>query len=513
MKPRTPKLTLSILVLAAIFAAFSPPSLHTQSVTYAQADTLAAPELTASSGGESTIELSWTPVTGAVRYVLWRQEVADPGWQQIDDGNLRGTSYTDSGLTPGVTYQYAVRAIDGNGQPLGPWSNYPTATVPVSGASTSTPTPTPVASPLTAPALTAKVKAGENAVELSWEAVPGAVRYELQVWWYPLPDWQRIGGTDRTSYTHSGLTAGRKYYYTIRAVNAAGEKSDWLQEPFPTATVPVSGASTSTPTPTPVASPLTAPALTAKVKAGENAVELSWEPVPGAARYELKVWWYPLPDWQRIGGTDGTSYTHSGLTPGRKYYYTIRAVNAAGEKSDWLQEPFPTATVPVSDASTSTPTATPTPGPTPTATATPTPTTGPAGRVDDPQEPTATATPTPTPTPTATATPTPTETVTDESRKSVGPIVSFHGFNRFSVTLYWGLPTEEPVNYQVNWAEAGQSYSEGSVAYTTATQYRITGLKEEVAYKVRVRARYNGSHGPWSTLTLAPFDGLPPLSD
>ena len=208
-----------------------------------------------------------------------------------------------------------------------------------------TPTPTPVSSPLTAPALTAKVKAGENAVELSWEAVPGAVRYELRVWWDPLPAWQPIGGTDGTSYTHSGLTAGRKYYYTIRAVNAAGKKSDWLQTPFPTATV-AAEQEAPTPTPTPQAQGLTAPALTAKVKAGENAVELSWEAVPGAVRYELRVWWDPLPAWQPIGGTDGTSYTHSGLTAGRKYYYTIRAVNAAGEKSDWLREPFPTATVP-----------------------------------------------------------------------------------------------------------------------------------------------------------------------
>ncbi len=220
---------------------------------------------------------------------------------------------------------------------------------PVTPTPTPTATPTPVASPLTAPALTAKVKAGENAVELSWEAVPGAVRYELQVWWYPLPDWQPLGGTDRTSYTHSGLTAGRKYYYTIRAVNAAGEKSDWQQD-FASATVPTASGSplptaTPTPTPTPVASPLTEPALTAKVKAGENAVELSWEAVPGAVRYELKVWWYPLSDWEPLGGTDRTSYTHSGLTAGRKYYYTIRAVNAAGEKSDWQQD-FPTATVP-----------------------------------------------------------------------------------------------------------------------------------------------------------------------
>ncbi len=73
-------------------------------------------------------------------------------------------------------------------------------------------------------------------MELSWASVPGAVRYELMVWWHPLSDWQPIGGVSGTSYTHSGLTVGRKYYYTIRAVNAAGAKSGWQQD-FASATV------------------------------------------------------------------------------------------------------------------------------------------------------------------------------------------------------------------------------------------------------------------------------------
>lgn len=81
---------------------------------------------------------------------------------------------------------------------------------------TATATPTPTA--------TATV----GGVALSWGTVPGAVRYELKVWWDPLADWQLIGAVTDTSYTHSGLTAGRKYYYTIRAVNAAGETSEWL---------------------------------------------------------------------------------------------------------------------------------------------------------------------------------------------------------------------------------------------------------------------------------------------
>ena len=230
---------------------------------------------------------------------------------------------------------------------------------------TPTPTPRPVVPSLTAPALTAQ--AGENAVELSWTSVPGAVRYELMVWGDPLLGWQRLVADNRTSYTHSGLTAGRKYYYTIRTVNAAGAASAWLQ-PYASVTLPVAPGSplptptatatstpppsddevgrvddppeptptpTPTPTPRPVVSSLAAPPLTAQ--AGEYAVELSWNSVPGAERYELLVWEDPLIGWQRLVEDNRTSYTHSGLTAGRKYHYTIRAVNAAGAASAWLQ--------------------------------------------------------------------------------------------------------------------------------------------------------------------------------
>ena len=118
----------------------------------------------------------------------------------------------------------------------------------------------------------------------------------------------------------------------------------------PPASTPTPSASPSpTPTPTPkpssAASPLYPPALTAK--AVENAIELRWQPVPGAVRYRLKVWWDPLPAWKPIAG-DGvtaTSYTHTGLTPGREYYYTIRAVNAAGQEGDW-QLDYASATPP-----------------------------------------------------------------------------------------------------------------------------------------------------------------------
>ena len=91
--------------------------------------------------------------------------------------------------------------------------------------------------PELAEALTAQAAAG--AVELRWKAVAGAVRYGLLVWWDGLADWQPLGGDNLTgtSYTHTDLAAGTTYYYTISAINADGKKSDWLQEPYPSATV------------------------------------------------------------------------------------------------------------------------------------------------------------------------------------------------------------------------------------------------------------------------------------
>ncbi|MDE0199999.1 MAG: fibronectin type III domain-containing protein, partial [Caldilineaceae bacterium] len=250
-------------------------------------------------------------------------------------------SVTFRNLESGKTYKVWVRAQNeaGKGQRVHASITLPSPQLEVQAQElrptpTPTPTPTSQAQELTVPALTVQAAAG--AVDLRWEAVTGAVRYELMVWWDGVTDWQPLGGDNLTgtSYTHTDVTAGTKYYYTISSVNAAGETSDWLQEPYPSATVPASGTS------------LSVPALAAQAAAG--AVDLRWEAVAGAVRYELMVWWDGVTDWQPLGGDNltGTSYTHTDVTAGTTYYYSIRAVNAAGETSDWLLEPYPSATVP-----------------------------------------------------------------------------------------------------------------------------------------------------------------------
>ncbi len=191
---------------------------------------------------------------------------------------------------------------------------------------TSTPTATPTSAPqaqtLTAPALTAQAAAG--AVELRWDAVAGAVRYELWLWWNSEVGWQQLdgGSLTGTSYTHSGLAAGSTYYYTIRAVDASDLTSAWSQ--YASATVSA---------PTAPAPPI--PAL--KAEAGAGQVVLTWDAVAGAVRYELWGWWDAETGWQRIddGSLTGTTHTHSGLVAATTYYYAIRALDANGAASRW----------------------------------------------------------------------------------------------------------------------------------------------------------------------------------
>ena len=376
-----------------------------------------APVLTAKLKGANAVDLSWTAVTGADRYVLFNQVDSVIGWQQLDKDNLRGTSYPHTGLTPGATYYYAVHAIDANNQLLGQWSNFPKVTVARSGVPTSTPTSTPtptqtstatatasteIAATLTPtatvpasskPVLIAEVS-GANAVDLSWTAVHDAVRYELFYQVVGVTDWQQLDDGDLrgTSYPHTGLTPGATYRYAVVAIDASGQRlGQWSD--FPKVTVPGSSVPSSTPTSTQTSTPtptqtstatatasteMTAtltptatvpasskPVLIAEVS-GLNAVDLSWTAVHDAVRYQLFYQVVGVTDWQQLDDGDlrGTSYPHTGLTPGATYRYAVVAIDASGQRlGQWSD--FPKVTVPGSSVPSSTPTSTPTPTQTP----------------------------------------------------------------------------------------------------------------------------------------------------
>ena len=57
----------------------------------------------------------WNLVPGAAAYNVYRKEAADPDYHKINAQPILGTNYTDSAITRGRDYLYAVKAVDLSG--------------------------------------------------------------------------------------------------------------------------------------------------------------------------------------------------------------------------------------------------------------------------------------------------------------------------------------------------------------------------------------------------------------
>jgi poly(3-hydroxybutyrate) depolymerase len=83
---------------------------HVSSGTGGGGGTLPAPTGVATSGAtNNSMVIGWNAVSGAAGYNVYR------GGTKVNGALVGGTSFTDSGLSPGTTYSWAVRAVDGSG--------------------------------------------------------------------------------------------------------------------------------------------------------------------------------------------------------------------------------------------------------------------------------------------------------------------------------------------------------------------------------------------------------------
>ena len=304
MKQSNRILAYSALALVVMLAAFGAIAFDTSNVAYAQGTVPAAPTLTAqaSTSEANTIDLTWNAVDDAESYELWAWDSEDQ-WQRLDGGAadpLTGTSFPHSDLTDGRTYYYQIRAINAEGG-MSAWSARVNE---VAGDAPAR------------PELTAT--AGYEQITVSWPPVTGAVRYELYAWdraWAQLD-----GGADdplsATTYTQTGLTAGRTIYYQARAVNAGGVMSAWSAQ--------VNATVLSAPT---VSEPQTLVAAS-----GSGEITLTWSaPASGAAtgyHYRYGETGGTMGAWTGIGNVLTVEVT--GLTNGTGYTFEVRAFDSAG---------------------------------------------------------------------------------------------------------------------------------------------------------------------------------------
>jgi hypothetical protein len=95
----------------------TPPSATTYTATYQSgggSTAPAPPTNLVAAAGNTTVGLSWTASSGATSYSVLRSMSNKGPFSTIASG-VTTTSYTDTGLTNGVTYYYVVRAVSSGG--------------------------------------------------------------------------------------------------------------------------------------------------------------------------------------------------------------------------------------------------------------------------------------------------------------------------------------------------------------------------------------------------------------
>ena len=259
-----------------------------QTIKYA-ITSLTAPTMTLTSGDNGQPVISWTKVSGAAQYEIFR---STDGSKFSIIRRTAALSYTDTSAAAGTTYYYQVRAINGD----------------VKSAFCAAQSIQYAIGSLTAPTMTLTSAAGGQPV-ISWSKVNGAAQYEI----FRSTDGSKFSIIRRTaalSYTDTSAAAGTTYYYQVRAINGS-VKSDFC------AAQSIQYAIAS----------LTAPTMTLTSAANGQPV-VSWTKVSGAAQYEIFRSTNGK-NFSIIRRTAALSFTDTSAAAGTTYYYQVRAINGS----------------------------------------------------------------------------------------------------------------------------------------------------------------------------------------
>jgi len=268
-----------------------------QSSPYVSATTiLSAPSnVTATAASSSSsITVSWSSVTGATGYYVFRSTSAYGTYTYMGYTTTWYTSYTDNdNLSSGTTYYYKVSAYNGSVESA--QSSYAYATTIPGAPQNLTATP-----------------ASSSSIDISWSSVTGATGYNIQYSTSTYGTYSSLPGTSYTSYTHTGLLPGTTYYYRVTAYNSSG----------------TGAASTAYAT-----IPLSAPSNVTATAASSSSIDVNWSSVTGATGYAIYRSTSASGTYSYVTNTSSTSYTNTGLSANTTYYYKVSTYNSTGEST------------------------------------------------------------------------------------------------------------------------------------------------------------------------------------
>ena len=160
----------------------------------------------ASAQSDTEILVTWSAVSGATSYNLYRSTVSSGEYAQIGDGEISALNYLDSGRSASTEYFYQLEACNSAGcsatpSPAGSATTFPVAPAPLASSTSAT------------------------EIEVTWSAVLGATSYNLYRSTVSGGPYDPVGSdiSDALRYLDdTGLSAETEYFYQLEACNSAG---------------------------------------------------------------------------------------------------------------------------------------------------------------------------------------------------------------------------------------------------------------------------------------------------
>ena len=162
------------------------------------------------------------------------------------------------------------------------------------------------AAKLSAPVITLTNVASTGKIKVSWTSVSGAANYEVYRAASKNGTFKNMITKSSTSYINTSATAGKTYYYKVRAVSSNGTKGSFSTVKYRTCD-------------------LARPDVKATTSS-KGYPKLTWGKITGAESYKVYRATSKNGTYKLMKTTTSLTYTNTSATNGTTYYYKVQAV-------------------------------------------------------------------------------------------------------------------------------------------------------------------------------------------